>query len=748
MRWELIYTFSILSIGYTHAFTQRSWDDASRLANQTVSLMTLDEKLGIVIGVGWTNPERRCVGTITPPSRSFPVEGLNVTIPALCMSDGPAGLRLIDKVTGFPSGINTASTFNRRLMRARGEAIGTENRVKGSHIWLGPATDLMRNPLMGRGWESFGPDPYLAGETTFETIVGVQSAGVQAVAKHFAANNQEHSRFTSSSEVDDRTFHELYYWPYHRAIDANVSSVMCSYNRINQTYSCQNEHTIGPNATFRKEGFRGFVVSDWGATHNTAAENAFGGLQMEQPGDLIGADFGGGIWFGGNLKNAINNGSVPVSLLDDMVTHILSPWFRLGQDQDFPATNFDVQRLDFGGPKNENVDARSEARTALVREIGAASAVLLKNVRNTEDEETTRGLPLSQSQLKSIAIIGQDAKQLTKNCSLGLNTGANTCNDGTMVIGWGSGAILTDFVIPPVEAIASFVGDSANVTTSLTNDLDAGAEAASGKDVAIVFVNAMSGELLFEGTLGGISGDRDDLDLWYNGSSLVQQVAAVNPNTVVVVHSVGPVRLDWSTHSNITAIIYAGAPGEQTGPSIVDVLWGAVNPSGRLPFSIADSEEDYGTEIVRLDRAWVNINYTEGLFIDYRYMDSKGIVPRFEFGYGLSYTSFEYSDLEINSSDDSRLIDFTIKNTGDVDGTEIPQLYIGFPEDSGEPEKVLRGFDDVKLAKGESKKVSFKLTQKELSVWDTPSQSWKQPAGSFKVYVGASIKDIRLTGDF
>ncbi|KAK7022939.1 hypothetical protein VNI00_016829 [Paramarasmius palmivorus] len=759
-----------------HGFETRTWDESYALANQTVSLMTLDEKVAMVTGVGQFSS--RCVGNIKPPTRSFSVSGLNVTIPPICLSDGPAGMRLVKQVTGFPSGINTASTFSKRLMRARGVAIGEEFRGKGTYTlsesrstiwynnvfripcvsWTGhgyyeepedgkrmgkvypnPNPDCTEIVLTTVSGDSFGPDPYLTGEASYETIVGVQSTGVQACAKHLVANNQEHWRYGLSADVDDRTLRELYWWPFMRSID--------------------NAGLLGPNGILRKDGFKGYVMSDWGATHDNPEQNANGGLDMEQPGDWI--VIGGG-QFGNKLKNAVNNGAVPVSRLNEMVTRILVPWFRLGQDQvNILASRkrtLTLRKADGSGSLNLNVNVRTDAHTALTREIGAASAVLLKNSRTTDTGAPTgttiRGLPLAKSKLKSIAIIGKDAKQLNQQCSGGLNQ----CNDGTMVIGWGSGSNSLDFVVPPNEAIKSYIDGSATITESLSNDLNDGPKAAAGKDAAIVFVNAMSGELGFYFIVEGNMGDRNDLDLWWKGGSWV---AAVNSNTIVVIHSVGPVPLGWANHPNITGrwdstgaldgfetdstgIIYAGAPGEQTGPAAVDVLFGDVNPSGRLPFSIADTEDAYGTEIVTGLNGFPTIPYTEKLLIDYRYMDDKGITPRFEFGYGLSYTTFEYSDISVSSSS----ISFTVKNTGVFDGTEIPQLYLTFPDGAGEPKKVLRGFEEVKLASGASQRVEMKLSEKEISVWDTPSQSWKRPAGTYSVHVGASIKDIRLTGTF
>ncbi|KAG7447637.1 glycoside hydrolase family 3 protein [Guyanagaster necrorhizus] len=732
-----------LGVGGVQAFTQRSWEEAYSLANETVQQLTQAEKLGLVIGVGeWSS---RCVGNITPPSRSITLSSTTLTIPPICFNDGPAGVRLVKEVTGFPTGINAASTFSRRLMRARGVALAEEFRGKGVHVLLGPAMDIMRNPKAGRGWESAGPDPYLNGEFAYETIVGIQSVGVQACAKHFIANNQEHWRYGLSADVDDRTLHEIYWWPFMRSIDANVSSVLCAYNRFNQTSSCHNEALIGSNGLLRQGGFQGYVVSDWGATHDSASDNANAGLDMEQPGDFL--LIGGGVYGNGGLNNAVNDGDVSVTTLNEMVVRVLASFLRLGQDSDYPAINFDAQEPDGSGDLNLGISVRSEAHTALTREIGAASAVLLKNDRTTttgsDSGVTVRGLPVAQERIKTIAIVGQDAKMPNLDCnSLG------ECNDGTMSVGWGSGTNSLQYIVPPIDAITEFVGNSATITSSLSNDLSAGPAAAKGKDLAIVFANAMSGELGAYDIVDGNMGDRNDLDLWYKGGSLIEDVAAVCNNTVVVVHSVGPVYLEWSTHENISALIYAGAPGEQTGPSLVDIIWGAVNPSGRLPFSIAYDEDAYGTEIVYNSLGFPTITYTEKLLLDYRYMNEQGIAPQFEFGFGLSFTTFSYSSLSIASSGGSKVISFNIANTGAFNGTEIPQMYLGFPDSAGETEKVLRGFDEVILAVGEMRTVSMSISQKEMSIWDVPSQSWVKPSGTFTVYVGASIKDIRLTGSF
>ncbi|KAJ7489647.1 glycoside hydrolase family 3 protein [Mycena galericulata] len=715
-----------------HAFTG-SWNESYALAEAITEQLTLEEKIGLVTGVGQFNS--RCVGNVSPVTR--------LGIPGLCLNDGPAGVRPTKGVTGFPPAIAVAATFSRRLMRARGVALAEEFRGKGINVLLGPAMDLMRNPQAGRGWESFGPDPYLNGEAAFETITGIQSAGVMACAKHFIANNQEHWRYGLTADVDDRTLHEMYYYPFLRSIEANVSSVMCAYNQFNGTSSCHNAALIGPEGLLRKDGFQGFIVSDWGATHDSAADNANAGLDMEQPGDYIlvgGGTFNGFLGIDG-LQSDVDSGTVSLARLNEMVTHILAPWYRLGQDTGYPEVNFDAQHSDGSGPLNSNVSVRSTAHTALAREIASASVVLLKN------SQGLRGLPLAPSAIKSVAIIGTDALLPNLDCG-----DLNECDDGTMTIGWGSGSNSLEFTVPPITALnQSFVGTSVVITTSLSNDVAAGSSVAGGSDLAIVFVNAMSGELGAYQIVDGNEGDRNDLELWSAGNDLIQNVAAVCNNTIVVIHSVGPVDMSWSAHENISAILYAGAPGEQTGPGLVDVLFGAVNPSGRLPFSIADEESSYGTTIVTdpgFPLGFPTINYTERFLLDYRYMDAHSIPPRYEYGFGLSYTTFVYSALIIASSGTSQIISFTVMNSGALSGTEIPQLYLGYPTSAGEPLKVLRGFDEVMLSAGASQQVHMYVNQREMSIWDTVSQTWIRPPGTFLVYVGASSRDIRLNGSF
>lgn len=712
---------ALAPVHYVDAFTTRSWDDARMLAQAVVANMTVDEMAGIVSGQGQFGG--RCVGNIHGVPR--------LGIPDICFQDGPAGVRAVDLVSGFPAGINAAATFNRDLMRKRGQAIGEEFRAKGAHVYLGPDIDIMRAPGAGRAWEGFGPDAYLTGEAGYETIMGVQSTGVQAVAKHLTAYVQEHFRFWMSSDVDDRTIHELYWAPYLRAIEADVSGIMCSYNRINDTYACANPRLM--NGLARGEAsFPGYFVSDWLATHDPLYDTAMAGLDLEMPGGWL--IIGGGTYdyIGSNAKN----NATLLARLRDMCTNIITPWYRLGQDQGFPPLSFNVQ----GSSNNDHVNARSDAHTSLIRTIAAASTVVVKN---------TGALPLAST--TSLAVIGEDAAPPQTGCDL------NACLGGTLVIGWGSGTTTLDYVVPPFAALQQRVAAQGNKTIfaqSLSNDVNAGVTAARNKSAALVFCVADAGE----GGIGltqvdGNWGDRENLDLWRSCGSLIEAVSKVNNNTIVIIHTVGPINVNpWIAFANVTAVVVAGLPGEQTGPALFDVLYGDVNPSGRLPYTIANNETDFPAKVLLtngLDFS-PNINFTERYYNDYKHFDAANITPVFPFGHGLSYTTFSYSNLKIvrGPSPAVYTITFSLANTGSRSGTEIPQLYLGFPSGTDEPPKLLRGFDSVALNAGQTETVSMTLGQQQLSIWDVVSQKWVRPSGTFSVYVGASSRDIRLTGSF
>ncbi|KAL8948156.1 MAG: hypothetical protein Q9222_005633 [Ikaeria aurantiellina] len=627
-----------------------NWSAAYQKARAFVSQLTILEKVNITTGVGWQ--EERCVGQ----TGAVPRLGFR----SLCMQDSPLGVRDTDYNSAFPAGVNVAATFDRGLAFARGEAMGSEHRGKGVDVQLGPvAGPLGRSPEGGRNWEGFSPDPALTGIMMAQTIQGIQSAGVIACAKHYILNEQEHFRQAPeavgygymindslSSNIDDTTLHETYLWPFADAVRAGVGSIMCSYNQINNSYGCQNSYTL--NYLLKGElDFQGFVMSDWQAQHSGFG-SALAGMDMSMPGDVL-FDTGTSYW-GSNLTVAVLNGTVPEWRLDDMATRIVAAWYYVGRDTSQVPINFDSWTTDtFGyqhyvveeayGLINEHVDVRDEHGT-LIRQIGSASTVLLKN--------NNSALPLTGRE-KFTAVFGNDAGDNPYGPNGCPDRG---CDNGTLAMAWGSGTANFPYLVTPETAIQNEVVGNNGVFQSITDNF-AGMQIqmlASQASVAIVFVNADAGEGYIN--VDGNEGDRNNLTFWQGGDVLIQNVSALCNNTIVVMHTVGPVLLsNYTENPNITAILWAGLPGEQSGNSIADILYGRVNPGAKLPFTFGASREDYGTDLLYIPNNGTGapqVSFSEGNFIDYRAFDEANITPLYEFGFGLSYTTFSYSDFQVN----------------------------------------------------------------------------------------------------
>ncbi|KAI0394463.1 glycoside hydrolase family 3 protein [Xylariaceae sp. FL0594] len=794
------------------------WDDAYARARAFVSNLTLLEKVNLTTGTG--NQADLCTGN----TGSIPRLGFR----HLCLQDGPVGIRYTDLNSVFPAGINAAATWSRSLIRRRGEALGAEFRDKGIDVQLGPVVGpLGRDPAGGRNFEAFGPDPYLAGVAVAETVGGTQSAGVIASVKHYILNEQEHYRGSISSNVDDKTMHELYLWPFADAVRAGVGSVMCSYNRINGTYACENSYVI--NQLLKNElGFQGFVVSDWGGQHSGAL-SALNGLDMTMPGDGVRNMYGS--YWGGALTEAVLSLVIPQFRIDDMAVRIMAAFYKVGRDSKQIDINYSSWTNQTVGPQywaakmgnttvNKHANVQSD-HADIIREMGARSAVLLKNVGHA--------LPLKTP--ASLAVIGEDAQDNPDGPNACVD---RICNVGMLAMGWGSATAEYLYLISPATALEKQASEDGTAFVNVKSnwDLDAARDAARNASAAIVFVNAQSGEGYK--TIDGNFGDRKNLTLWNGGDELIAAVASANAHTVVVIHSVGPVLIDHvKTHPNVTAIVWAGLPAQESGNSLTDVLYGKINPQGKTPFTWGKAAKDWG--IATLVNVSSNITrpqqkFSEGSFIDYRHFDREGIEPTYEFGFGLSYTTFSYSNLSIvpkkeevgpyrpaggetaagptfgridfdaatalrpegfrgipgmiypwiNSTDipdgpdwgdipyagHNRsaqpilpaggapggnpdlykvvyVVSVDIENTGEVAGTEIPQLYIshGGPTD---PKVVLRGFDDIALEPGQAKTVFFNLTYRDLSNWDVALQDWRVTDYPKTVFVGASSRDLRL----
>ncbi|KZV84023.1 glycoside hydrolase family 3 protein [Exidia glandulosa HHB12029] len=732
-----------------------AWDAAYAKAKVAVAKMSLTDKVTLTTGTGLG--AGTCSGNIPAIS--------SINFPGLCLEDGPMAMRPANFSTVFPAGVNTAATFNRQLIRARGVALGAEFAGKGVNVAFGPSVQIARTPTGGRSWEGFGADPFLSGEAGYETILGMQSSKVQANVKHFLGKYQEFARFSESSDIDDRTAHEIYGHPFMRAVMAGVSSVMCAENRVNGTYSCGNDEI--QNKLLRKEwGFRGYVLSDFLA--NRATSDAVNGLDMSLPGNAaqvtipVSSAYIDPVnsYFGSTLASAVTNGTVPASQLDAMVTRILAGWYLLNQDNG-----------QFTGPQYTK-DVRADHAT-VARQVAAASHILLKNTKNA--------LPLTKAKLgNGILVAGSDARAPSSLWLISAYVGA--LNDGTLAMGWGSGAGTLTTLAAPLDSLTTKAQADGTTISAALDDWNpaAAAAAAVGKSAALVFIKSASGEGHIRAQLN--SRCRSNISAWNNGDNMVKAVAAVNPNTIVIIHSVGTIDMEaWINNPNVSAVVLAGIPGQESGNALVDVLYGTVNPSGRLPYTIAKQLSDYPAQVNHGTgdiNGLFSIPYSEKLLVDYRHFDAKNITPRFEFGYGLSYTYFSYSALTITRSIQplgSTLgtkwlagltvpgassstaawsvfhtpivtVKFNLKNTGIYAGSEIPQLYLHFPSSAGEPPSVLKAFDSIKLNPGQNTTVTLTLTAHSFSVWDTVGQGWKRPSGQFTLHVGASSRDFRLYG--
>ncbi|KFA78806.1 hypothetical protein S40288_05467 [Stachybotrys chartarum IBT 40288] len=713
-----------------------AWAPAYEKARALAAQMTLEEKVNITRGFAADNV---CAGT----TGSVPRLGW----PGMCLHDAGNGVRATDLVNAYPSAIHVGASWDKNLTYLRGLYMGKEFKAKGVNVILGPnAGPLGRSPLGGRNWEGFGVDPYLSGQLNYESIIGHQEAGVIANIKHLIANEQETYRRpyfgveAVSSNVDDKTLHEFYLWPFVDSVRAGVASVMCSYQRINNTYGCMNSKMM--NGVLKTElAFDGFVLLDWNAIHDVNSVNA--GLDMVMP-------LGGSL--GNNLTAAVSNGTVTEDRVTDMATRILAAWYLVGQDVDFPVPGFGIQNLTL---PHEQVDARIPDSKAVLLEGAIAGHVLLKNDNNA--------LPFTQKPTM-LSVYGYDATiPRTKNTDNLFQLGYTSSEEmgqavlgtperfdqaargGTIVTGGRAGANAPAYIIDPLAAIQHRAAiDDTWVNwdvTSPTPDVN------PASDACLVFINAIATE----------GWDRTGLhDDFSDG--LVLSVASRCANTIVIVHAAG-VRLveQWIEHPNVTAAVIAHLPGQDSGTALVKLLYGEAAFSGKLPYTIARNESDYNV-YAPCGRGTDNTtdpqcDFTEGVYLDYRAFDAHNITPRYEFGYGLSYTTFDYSALSISPRGASRSaacqtlwdvaarVEVTVTNTGSAPGQEVAQLYVGIPNS---PPKQLRGFEKVPLDPAQSAIIAFDLTRRDLSVWDVVAQDWDLQEGNYTVFVGASSRDVRL----
>ena len=611
-------------------------------------------------------------------------------IPALGFQDGPGGAGDWNtEVTAFPAPICLAASWDAALMRQYGTLIGMEERGKGGQGLLGPTMNMARAYQNGRNFESYGEDPYLASVMGAAHVQGIQSQGVIATAKHFVCNDQETDRWLVSADADERTRQEIYYQPFMACVQSGLGAIMAAYNRVNGRSACESEAL---NATVKKLwGYDGFIMSDWDAYFSTvgAANN---GLDM---------DMYNGAFSSVPLAAAIAAGDVPVADLNGMVHSILTTMFRLG-DFDHPST----------GKISDKVT--SAAHAEFDRDAAAAGTVLLQN----------RGglLPLNPLTVHSIAVIGSAAS--TKPISNGL----------------GSGSVPLPYDTTPLAGIVDRAGPGMTVNYSQGDgNIPAAVSLAQTSDIVILCVGERTGE----------SRDRDSLSLPGDQDALINAVAAVNTNTIVVIYCSSATLLPWS--DQVAAALVAWYPGQENGHALARVMFGDVNPSGKLPVTFpAAADEVPANTPAQFPGEKGHVAYVEGLDIGYRWFDANHVTPRFPFGHGLSYTTFGYSNLTVSAVSPSGQVQIglDVSNTGSHSGAEVPQLYLGFPSAAGEPPKLLKGFSKVTLAAGETRHVTFNLDWLNLANWDASARGWLVTPGTFQVMVGASSRDLRLQGSF
>jgi len=719
MKRSLSATLALLMLA-TQARAANPWDDRSlspdKRADLVLKKMTLDEKIRLVDGefgsVAKLNGQ-----DVEPPAEALMgsagyIPGVpRLGIPAQYETDAGLGVatqgNTRDKVrerTSLPAGLATAATWNPDLAFRGGAMIGAEARASGFNVMLAGGVNLTREPRNGRNFEYAGEDPLLAGTIAGAEIKGVQSNHIVSTVKHFAENDQETGRAIVSVDLDDAQARMSDLLAFQIAIEqADPGSVMCSYNRLHGTYACENDELL--NRILKKEwGYKGYVMSDWGADHSTAkAANA--GLDQESA-----WVFDGQNRFGEALKAAIADKSVPMKRLDDMVHRILRTLFDKGVIDDPVA--------------QAQVDSVKDA--AVSQADAEESIVLLKNDKAL--------LPLKPG-VKKVAVIGAHA-------DVGVPAGGGS----SLVYPAGGNAVpgLAPETWPgpvmfhpssPLKALKARFGQ-AEVAFADGADLDAAAKLAAASDVVIVFARNWDGEAHDE-----------PLTLPDNQDQLIAAVAGANANTVVVLETGNPVTMPWLTKAG--AVVEAWYSGTSGGEAIARVLFGEVDASGRLPITFPASADQLPHPVIaHIGEDNVppfDLDYPEGAAAGYKWFDKRALTPLFPFGYGLSYSTYAYDGLSAKQEGGKVTVSFTVKNTGTRAGKDVPQIYVGRQGDGWEAPRRLAGWEKISLQPGESKQVTLTVDPRLLAHFDGKSHKWVIAKGSYDLSLGASSRDLRLS---
>jgi beta-glucosidase len=693
-----------------------------------LSRMTLEEKASMLAGSGWM--ESKLVARLG--------------IPAIKMADGPLGVRAwygssavtnaansqMKPVysTAFPSGVCMAATWDTALVEKEGKAIAQEVKALGRDMILGPTVNINRQPLWGRNFEGYGEDPLLSGKMSAAYVRGVESEGVIPSVKHFAANNEEFERHRIDEHISDRALHEIYLPAFKTAIDEGGAwNVMSAYNLVNGAHMAEN-YPLLHDVLEKEFGFQGFVVSDWASTYSTAATvNA--GMDLEMPGGepakammarpQTSEQGSSDLWLTQDkVLAAVKAGEISEAQINDNVSRILRVIFTSGL---------------FDHPHSGGGDVDTPEQRAIALQGATEGIVLLKNEGNL--------LPLDATKIHSIAVIGPNAAVA--------RTG-----------GGGSSMVRPKQAVTPLDAIRERAGATAPVSYALgvgmegedpahdtpearANDLKVAVDAAAKADVAIVIVGRYSG-------LEHENADVKTMDLPAGQDELIQAVEEANPKTILVLNTGNPATMTkWLTRTPALLDMWYG--GQEGGAALAAILFGDANPSGKLPVTLPMRYEDnpaYG----HYPGVNLKVDYAEGIYVGYRYYDTKNVAPAFPFGFGLSYTTFAYNELEATpqlgwngkTREFSVIVDLSVENTGQLAGAEVVELYVSEKKPRiDRPAHELKGFERVELQPGESRTIHFTLGREAFSYWSPATRGWTADAGAYEIQVGASSRDIR-----
>lgn len=669
----------------------------TRRADLLLDALAPAERIGLLAGDDPQGVTGRA-GTHTGAALGVP----RLDLPPFYLTDGPVGVRQ-GQSTALPSSIALAASFDARLARRAGALVGTEARLKGNDVVYAPTVNLLRTPLWGRAFESLGEDPFLTSRLGVEWIRGAQGRGVIANVKHFAVNNQEGvrrpdgtligSRYTVDARVDERALFELYLPQFEAAVKrGRVGSVMCSYNRLNGPHACESEWLLG-RVLRERWGFRGFVLADYGASKHIGS-GLRAGLDFE-PFPYIDFD-GGEVFTPTAVQAALAAGRTTQASVDRAVGRLLRTLFAYGF--------FDrVAYVD----DESRIDRAAHAQEA--RRLAEAGTVLMRN---------DGVLPLDSARLDSLAVIGADADAYRN--------------------GGGSSNVQPYSLVTPREGIATRAGAGVDLRYDPGDDPARAAAVARDADAAVVVVADTAGEGADKPCLAldcGPGRTRDEL---------VEGVAAANDRTIVVLETAGPVLTPW--RDQVEAIVEAWYPGSAGGAAIARVLFGDVDPGGRLPATFPRRARDLPTAGERHRYPGVGdvVRYSEGLLVGYRAFDERALAPAFPFGHGLSYTRFAFRDLRVRHARRSAVVSIRVRNVGGRSGIAVPQLYLGLPDGPGhaQPPRQLKGFESVALRPGRGKRVRFRLGARDLSYWSTRRNRWLVAPGCYAIEVGRSSREL------